>query len=235
MIPYCHCTFRWRHESHIQRQCVLVQDIKNQRLLASAPRRLDIGRFQMVAPCGGRNATRQFFFGTKQSHRNEDRGALFGSVKELLVRPRAPLIAFDTGMGEDEIRRRAAIGGDCIQDGLPDPASVLPYALRQRRGLILVEEAQDRVVEPVIINDLRGYKRTEFFGDGQLPDAWKSQEQNENTHRSTTLPTHPPVTTQCRTLSGIYQNFHHGRFGSGGIEGSGASMAFITIISPSWS
>jgi hypothetical protein len=58
----------------------------------------------MVAPCGGGNATRQFFFGTKQSHRNEDGGALSGGVNELLVRPRAPLIAFDTGMGEDEIR-----------------------------------------------------------------------------------------------------------------------------------
>ncbi|CAK06021.1 hypothetical protein RL0528 [Rhizobium johnstonii 3841] len=128
--------------------------IKNQGLSASAPRRLDIGGFQMVAPCGRRNATRQFFFGTQQSHRNEDRGAPSGGVNKLLVRPCAALIAFDTGMGEDEIRRRAAIGGDCIQDGLPDPPGVFPYALRQRSGLILVEEAQDRVVEPVIINDL---------------------------------------------------------------------------------
>jgi hypothetical protein len=133
---------------------VLVRDIKNHGLLASVPRSLDVGRFQMVEPCGGGNATRQFFFGTKQSHRNEDRGALCGGVDELLVRPCAPLIAFDTGMREDEMRRRAAIGGDCIQDGLPDPASVLPDTLRQRSGLILVEKAQDRVVESVIINDL---------------------------------------------------------------------------------
>ena len=54
---------------------MLVRDIKNHGLLASVPRSLDVRRFQMVAPCGGGNATRQFFFGTKQSHRNEDGGA----------------------------------------------------------------------------------------------------------------------------------------------------------------
>ncbi|QSZ08856.1 hypothetical protein J3P71_03480 [Rhizobium leguminosarum] len=108
---------------------MLVRDIKNHGLLASAPRRLDVGRFQVVAPCGGGNATRQFFFGTQQSHRNEDRGALSGGIKELLVRPHAPLITFDTGMGKDEIRRRAAIGDNCIQDGLPDPTSVFQTPL----------------------------------------------------------------------------------------------------------
>lgn len=188
MMTYCCCAGLSGSGSNIQIQGKPMSGIEDTRLPAFLSGGLRVDRLQPLTTRGCGNTACQFLLIAKQSNRNQQRLALSGSVGNLLKSASATLVTVDTGMGENEVRRVRAVCDNRIQHRLPYSAGVLPDSLRKRCRTVVIEQAEYRIIEPMIIDDLCREERTQFCRDSQFPHAGEACQQNENAHESVSFP-----------------------------------------------
>lgn len=156
--------------------------IKNLVSPASLPGGLRIGRFQIVAARGHGDTACQLIFVAEQSHGHQDSPASPSGIGELLVGAKTALITIPAGMREDEVGGRGGVFGNCIQHGLPNSSRIIPYSFRKVARSIIVQETQNRVVEPVIVDDFRRGQALQLPCDCQFSNARKTDQQNKDAH-----------------------------------------------------
>lgn len=115
------------------------------------PRGWHIRGFQPLASLGVRNPASQLLFITAIAPAASGVAA-FGSTGDLLKGTKAPLITLQAGMRENEIGGRR-VSGDCIKDRLSNSTCKLPYSLWKRGRSILTQQTQNRVVDPVVVDN----------------------------------------------------------------------------------